>query len=193
MNNKEIKLFFDEEFTGLNKYTTLISIGIISENNKTFYAEFSDYNRTLVDKWIAENVIAKLKYETQPYYFNNDNGNIEMKSNKLNIRYELLKWLQSEFGDNILQFYADVCHYDFVLLIDLLADSARDLPKNISPSCHDINQDIAKYYNESEFNSFDRTREDIVKGIKLDTNDKHNALYDAIIAKAIYEKIKGVK
>jgi hypothetical protein len=35
------KIFFDTEFTGLHQGTTLISIGLISECGKTFYAEFT--------------------------------------------------------------------------------------------------------------------------------------------------------
>ena len=37
-----MKIFFDTEFTGLHKNTTLISIGLVAENGKKFYAEFND-------------------------------------------------------------------------------------------------------------------------------------------------------
>ncbi len=33
-----MKVFFDTEFTGLRKDTTLVSIGMIAENGETFYA-----------------------------------------------------------------------------------------------------------------------------------------------------------
>ena len=36
-----MNIFFDTEFTGLRKDTTLISIGMIAENGKTFYAELT--------------------------------------------------------------------------------------------------------------------------------------------------------
>ena len=59
-----MKIFFDTEFTGLHKDTTLISIGLISEDRRCFYAELTDYKRTLPDvdnwNWIEENVIANL-------------------------------------------------------------------------------------------------------------------------------------
>ena len=38
-----MKIFFDTEFTGLHKDTSLISIGLVDEDGKTFYAEFLDY------------------------------------------------------------------------------------------------------------------------------------------------------
>ncbi len=34
-----MNIYFDTEFTGLHKNTTLISIGMIAENGRTFYAE----------------------------------------------------------------------------------------------------------------------------------------------------------
>ena len=40
-----MKVFFDTEFTGLHRNTTLISIGLVSEDGRTFYAEFNDYDR----------------------------------------------------------------------------------------------------------------------------------------------------
>ena len=38
------KISLDTEFTGLNADCTLISIALVSECGKTFYAEFDDYN-----------------------------------------------------------------------------------------------------------------------------------------------------
>jgi len=56
------KIFFDTEMTGLHRGTTLVSIGMVSEDDKTFYAEFTDYDKSQVDPWIQENVINNLKY-----------------------------------------------------------------------------------------------------------------------------------
>ena len=43
------KIFFDMEFTGLHQKTTLISIGLIAEDGRTFYAEFNDYDKSQLD------------------------------------------------------------------------------------------------------------------------------------------------
>lgn len=57
------KIYYDSEFTGLHKDTTLISIGLISEcGTKTFYAEFLDYDKSQVDDWIQNNVIDNLLF-----------------------------------------------------------------------------------------------------------------------------------
>lgn len=50
-------LFFDTEFTGLHKDTTIISLGIVAENGRKFYAEFTDYDEIQCDDWIKENVL----------------------------------------------------------------------------------------------------------------------------------------
>ena len=54
------KIFFDTEFTGLHQNTSLISIGLISEDGKEFYAEVSDFDKTQVNEWLEENVIKNL-------------------------------------------------------------------------------------------------------------------------------------
>lgn len=51
-----MKLFFDTEFTGLHKDTTLISLGMVDEDGRTFYAEFNDYDKSQCDEWIQKNV-----------------------------------------------------------------------------------------------------------------------------------------
>ena len=58
--DKKCYIYFDTEFTGLRKDTSLISIGLIDSDGRTFYAEFTDYDRSQIDKWIRQNVINNL-------------------------------------------------------------------------------------------------------------------------------------
>lgn len=201
-------LFFDTEFTGLRKDTTLISLGIVADNGKKFYAEFTDYDECQCDEWIKENVIKHL-------YLNDikDNNERIVASNNHTGRKS---WLQEKgnttfvFGESwfiaqylrmwlfqfdSIQFVSDVCHYDFVLLIDLLTGgkTALDLPDNISAVCHDINSDIARHYGISDKEAFDKSREEIVSelcGHEVE-GVKHNALYDAEVIKAIWEEVNA--
>lgn len=222
-----MKLFFDMEFTGLRQNTTPISIGIVSEDGKRFYAEFTDYDESQCDEWIKDNVIKNLclphmpwhtkcyerneRLERKGYIFSkmpyaphrnaiiqydylkqDDGGNMEALGSIHWISSALKKWLQ-QF--DTIKFVSDVCHYDFVLLIDLLTngETALDLPENISAVCHDLNMDIARHYDVSDREAFDMSREQIMfdvcnGGVFLD-GDKHNSLYDAGVIKAIYEGI----
>lgn len=105
-----------------------------------------------------------------------------------------MRWL-NQF--EIIEWVSDVCHYDFVLLIDLVYGHALNMPYGKhNAACHDINQDIAKYYGISEIEAFDKSREEILEehDIKI-KGKKHNALYDAEVIKAIYKivNMKGDK
>lgn len=63
-----MKLFFDTEFTGLKKDTTLVSIGFTTSiADRTFYAELIDYDKSYDDKWFYDNVIRNL-YMSGPEY-----------------------------------------------------------------------------------------------------------------------------
>lgn len=183
-----MKIFFDTEFTGLHKGTTLISIGLVSETGEKFYAELSDYDKTQVNDWIHDNVINNLIYEQSNNEFNTPDwfhwGSSSFVKDKLTTW--LLKWDKVEW-------ISDVCHYDFVLLIDLLYGNAMNMEYGkINASCHDLNQDIADFYGINEIEAFDLSREQILKynNIKI-KGDKHNALYDAEVIREIYLKINN--
>ena len=201
-----MRLFFDMEFTGLHKNTTPISIGIVSEDGKKFYAEFTDYDESQCDDWIKENVIKKLGAENIEFdslytlcdasSFGNKrwlkyNDSMEVTNGE---KFYIIPFLQIWLKQfDAIQFVSDVCHYDFVLLIDLLTNggTALDLPENISAVCHDINQDIAAYFEVSDREAFDMNREEILdrlKGYHV-VGEKHNSMYDAEIIKEIYEEI----
>lgn len=177
-----MKVFFDTEFTGLHKNTTLISIGLVDEDGRTFYAEFLGYDSNQVDDWIQENVIAHLNLGNYEHYgFFKDNTTV--CGNKEFIKKHLENWL-SKYDE--VELISDCCHYDMVLFIDIFG-GAFDIPKQVNPACHDINQDIAKYCHISEREAFDYSREKILKFSNININgDKHNSLYDAKVIKEIY-------
>ena len=200
-----MKIFFDTEFTGLHKDTTLISIGLIDENGRTFYGEFSDYDESQCDNWIRENVIKHLKWSKEGPV--EDFANIYVNSweafgSKEYIKIILSEWLSKY--DNV-ELVSDCCHYDMVLFIDIFGD-AWSIPDVVNPACHDINQDIAKYFDISEKEAFDLSREKFIEKVNIDRQDeqnnfdisegekiiniegdKHNSLYDAKVIREIYK------
>lgn len=198
-----MKIFFDTEFTGLTKNTTLISIGLVTENingkDDSFYAEFTDYDRTMVDDWINKNVIQNLVTYKSYYVSSVNNNKIPIHENDkefFNKKYKvhlgnkneisklLKKWL-SKFDS--VELVSDCCHYDMVLFIDLFG-SAFDLPSNVCPTCYDINQDISRHFNISNTKAFDVSREQILddNDINLNMSMKHNSLYDAFVIRELY-------
>ena len=193
-----MKVFFDTEFTGLHKDTTLISIGLVDENKRTFYAEFSDYYESQCDEWIHENVIKHLKWSKEGPVENFMTIHVndwEVYGTKEYIKTVLADWL-SKYDE--VELVSDCCHYDMVLFIDIFG-GAFDIPKQVNPACHDINQDLAKHFNISEKEAFDLSREKIIENHNLFSGnssnkifimgDKHNSLYDAKVIKEIYKII----
>ena len=200
-----MKVFFDTEFTGLHKDTTLISIGLIDENGRTFYGEFSDYDESKCDNWIRENVIKHLKWSKEgpvEDFVNIYANGWEAFGSKEYIKIVLTEWLSKY--DNV-ELVSDCCHYDMVLFIDIFGD-AWSIPDVVNPACHDINQDIAKYFEISEREAFDLSREKFIEKVNIDRQDdqnnfdisegekiiniegdKHNSLYDAKVIREIYK------
>lgn len=185
-----MKIFFDTEFTGLRKDTTLVSIGLVSENNKQFYAEFIDYDEKQCDDWIRENVINHL-YKTDW----KKRESTYVPNYHLGAKQEIAKVLGNWFAQfDEAELVSDVCHYDMVLLIDLF-HNAFNLPSNVCAACYDINQDIARKYNISMKKAFDMSREDILYQNHKENvviGDKHNSLYDAKVIRELYQILNNV-
>lgn len=179
-----MKVYFDTEFTGLHKDTTLISIGCVAEDGSTFYAELTDYDKSQCNDWIQKNVIAHLKFNGEQRGQNDGQGHMEVCGTKEQVKEYLTVWLSKY---NEVQLVSDVCHYDMVLFIDLFG-TAFDLPKGVNAACHDINQDIAAWFCISEAEAFNYSREGIlIDNERYFEGNKHNALYDAKVIKEIYK------
>ena len=189
-----MKIYVDEEFTGLTKDTDLISIGLVAENGSTFYGELTDFNIAKCDQWVKDNVVSKLKYYNKyDYYYKENNHSVEILDTKHRVGVHLNLWLNSFLEE--IQFVSDVGHYDFVLLIDLitLGESAINLPEHISPALYDINQLIAQKLDITMHQAFDLNREEILvqihhTGISDLSIEKHNALWDAFVIKELYSE-----
>lgn len=186
-----MKIFFDTEFTGLHKDTTLISIGLVDYAGKRFYAELTDYDEGQCDDWVKENVLEHLilsgNEELKNELYGDEKATVVI-GNRETVAEALREWLENHklYG---VQFVSDVCHYDMVLLIDLLWGSAVDMPDYITPFCIDVAQSMVHVTGMNEQEAFDISREQFLtdRGIALPKGRKHNSLYDAELIKAIYE------
>lgn len=195
------RIYFDTEFTGLHKQTTLISIGLVDEAGRQFYAELTDYDQTQVDSWLQANVIDKLYLREAPLLpLRSGNGYGFRVEDKLlmigdsdQVRIELLNWLSAY---DKVEFVSDVCHYDFVLLIDLLYGHALKMPSHVSAVCHDLNQDLALFFNVDSIKAFDMNREEVLlKAFNVDLGISlvHNALHDAKVIRELYMALHDIE
>ena len=191
------KIFFDTEFTGLHQNTTLISIGLISDCGKTFYAELNDYDKSQVDEWLQNNVIDKLIMSEPPigedeYYKAaraNDNpiGNdlynsysVQLRGNMETIKNELERWL-NQFDQ--VEIWSDCLAYDWVLFNQIFGH-AFNIPKNV----YYIPFDICTLFKMNGIDP-DINREKFGCGEHYSEMPKHNALWDARVIKMCYEKL----
>ena len=181
-----IKMFFDLEFTGLHQNTSLISIGIVSEevikneegkfvasdagSCQYFYAELTDWDRTQSNDWLEENVISELL------------GCPEAPCmTKEQLKEELTKWL-SEFDQ--VQFVGDVNHYDWVLFCNIFG-TAFDIPSNV----YYMPLDLATLFYANGID-MDINRAEYASSSRVSA---HNALSDAIIIRKAYNKCMKIK
>lgn len=199
-------LFFDMEFSGLHQKTTPISIGITPELIPDgdplpyFYAEFTDYDRTQIDPWLEENVIANLKLNRNgisPYterrklanafvpkpYKNiaNSTGYItEVKGDTAYVVDQLKQWLDTvhEAYPSKIQMVSDCLAYDWVLFCEMFG-SGMSLPEYMNYIPIDLCSLMVANNIDPDIN-----RE---RFARLDADaDKHNALWDAYVIRACF-------
>lgn len=213
MEKEKTALYWDMEFTGLHKGTTLISLGIVSNCGKTFYAEFTDFDKAQVDYWIEQNVINKLRLtdkigksnsswenwiSDEKEYQNalefeladKDMSHFECIGETPMVRNRLEKWL-SQFQS--IEMHSDCLSYDWVLFCDIWGH-AFNIPNNIYYIPFDIcttfkNKGIDPDINREEFIGAKALNEicSILKTIP--EKGKHNALFDAYVIKYCNKKL----
>lgn len=169
-----MRVFWDMEFTGLRQDTTLISIGLVSEDGQKLYCELDDYDLSQVNEWIRENVTQHLWIQqpeiTPPVdtdYAIGDASDIAQE-----IRDWLSQWEQVEM-------WSDVYAYDWMLFCNLFG-GAFGIPGNV----YYIPFDLATLFWAKGEDS-DVNREQFASH----PGNKHNALHDALVIKACFEKL----
>ena len=190
-----MKLFFDTEFTGLHKDTTLISLGMVSEYGHKFYAVFTDYNKSQCNTWIKENAIKHLS-DLNGF---NKNHLVTVEDNSSIVRGRLEYWLKTMLavvGGDSIELVSDVAHYDMTLFINIFG-TAFDLPKYIAPAVIDVNQMITDVLDVSLQQAFDISREELLEKLSpgsklLKFQNKHNSLYDACVIMELYKELNAL-
>ena len=192
------KLFIDLEFTGLHQATTPISLGIISECGKTFYAEFTDYDRTQLNAWLEENIIPNtwVAIHNPITSMGEVTGDSRWADKHVfgssdYIKPFLEEWL-SQFEKIVI--WSDCLAYDWVLFNQIWGH-AFIIPKNIYYIAMDIctvfeMQGIDPDISREEYCEIETFREEKTKVLYNDFKSvKHNALWDAFIIRECYKKL----
>lgn len=197
------KIFMDTEFTGLTQDTSLISIGMVTEDKRRFYAEFNDYPAGKIDEWLQDNVIVNLAMKTplpgEEEWWSWGKNSVQMRGSSEEIKKGLEDWFQDLLGGHLswvdyddsicpkkvevpsIEIWSDCLSYDWVLFCNLWGH-AFNIPKCI----YYIPFDICTLFRSKGIDP-DANREEF-SGYQL-KGEKHNALHDAKVIKACYEKL----
>lgn len=182
------RIYFDMEFTGLHQGTSMISLGMVSDDGRYFYAECLDYDGSQVNDWLRENVLSKLRFSGKKYYSKEAHGKFPIDQHfsmnvcdkRSEVAYYLVMWLE-QFGG--VEMYGDVLAYDWVLFCEMFG-GAFNIPKSV----YYIPQDLASYLKRAgedpDVNRFE------FGGVDLKA---HNALSDALAVKGCFDRLAGYK
>ena len=119
-----MRYWFDTEFIEDGKTIDLISIGIVSEDDRKLYMISSEFKERKANDWVRDNVLSHLPLPEH-----------KIRYSKKNIAEEVEKFIGNDKPE-IWAYYAD---YDWVVLCQLFG-TMMDLPRGWPMYCRDIKQ-----------------------------------------------------
>lgn len=182
-----MKYFLDCEFIeGFHKpffgkrrhFIDLISIGIVAEDGREYYAISTEFNSNDADDWVKKNVIQKLPNKIAPYPESSPRERRESllwRKNKT-IAIDILNFVWG--ADAQPKFYGYYSDYDWVLFCSLFGRMI-DLPKGFPMYCMDIKQMMEERGLTNEWKN----------QVCPDGPDEHNALADAKWNMRLYNEV----
>lgn len=159
-----MKYFFDTEFIEDGKTIELISIGIVAEDGREYYACNSECDLDKANQWVKENVIPLLP----PRSINLSDPSISPTQKEESLRWKTKATIRREIVEFTLntdpEFWAYFADYDWVVFCQLFG-AMIDLPSTFPQYCRDLKQEA------------DRLSVSLEKAIPQ--KDEHNAIADA--------------
>lgn len=170
------KVFLDTEFTRAGLNTSLISVGMVSEDGETLYLQLNDYDRTQVTPWLKDNILCLLEGSA-------------VSSAEASII--VAEWFEHVRRGQRIQLISAGKLFDVMLLFNLWAKveegSTLKTWRGRLPECiahkHHLDLDTAFFLHginpDIDRASFAGCMEE----------HRHNALSDALVVKACWEKL----
>ena len=161
------RYFIDTEFIEYPKTIDLISIGLIAEDGREYYAVNEECDCSKASEWVIKNVLEKM-----PEYNKKTN---KLKGKPLSkIKEELLDFCE----EDDCKFYGYYSDYDWVVFCWIFG-SMMELPGNFPMYCTDLKQMMdEKGYNK-----------DWKQKNCPDPEGEHNALIDAKWNFVLYKEL----
>lgn len=159
-----MRFFFDTEFIerGRKYPIELISIGIVAEDGRTFYAISNEFDERTAGDWVKEHVLPQLK--DTPFVIHSVSV----------IAQHVLRFIWPDEKQEKPEFWGYYADYDWVVFCQMFG-TMMDLPKGFPMWCRDIKQLCA--------DCGDPELPEQGKG-------EHNALADALWNKVAWEFLR---
>jgi 3' exoribonuclease, RNase T-like len=121
-----VRFFYDCEFIEDGVTIDLVSIGMVDETGREFYAVSTEFDSSKAIEWVRRNVLDKLPSPADPAWRSREQ-----------IRTQLLDFMTAP-GEPI-ELWAWIAAYDHVALAQLWGDM-RALPRGIPRFTHELKQ-----------------------------------------------------
>lgn len=172
-----MRYFLDTEFIEDGKTIELLSIGIVADDGREFYAENSEADFSRADDWVKENVIRHLwsqqKDKRSANAWSRDGGNGGL------MPVGMIARMVRQFCDpekhGTPEFWAYYADYDWVVFCQMFGRMI-DIPKGFPMMCMDLKQ-IAVHKRVSKLPVQDET--------------EHHALADARWNKKVFTTLES--
>ena len=121
-----MRYFFDTEFIEDGLTIDLVSIGVVDEDGREYYAVSTEFDSGKAGRWVRSNVLGKLPPPSSPAY-----------RSRAGIRESLLEFLLAPGGE--IELWAWYAAYDHVALAQLWGTMPR-LPRPIPRFTRELRQ-----------------------------------------------------
>lgn len=172
-----MKYFYDTEFIEDGKTIDLISIGVVAEDGREYYAISREFNqgKAKANDWVRKNVLAKLPPR---YIYEHTSPNLREQSkawkSRFTIKEEIIDFIH---GPNI-ELWAHFAAYDHVVLAQLCGTM-----QNWPPGWPMYTNDIKQFGHMLGVEDID---------LPPMPESEHHALADAKWDKVAYEYLKDI-
>jgi len=121
-----VRYFYDCEFIEDGRTIELVSIGVVDERGREFYAVSTEFDPNQAIDWVRRNVLSQLPPPSSPAW-----------RSRARIRDDLLRYFL-EPGEPV-ELWAWMAGYDHVALVQLWGDM-RALPRQLPRFTHELRQ-----------------------------------------------------
>lgn len=139
-----MKYFYDTEFIEDGKTIDLVSIGIVAEDGRTYYAINKECNFEKADEWVRKNVIDKLEGQLSGFW-----------KTKKEIKEDIIAFIGDDKPE-LWAYYADYDHVVFCQLFGRMIDLPNGYPfytLDIKQLCNSIGNPSLPVQDEGEHNA----------------------------------------